>query len=206
MAEYGLYGAMVRHSLPLPPALLRAAGSCRKRPMPHSGDSDEEADDSDDDHDHERAHKGSKDEKQGGGREGSEKVDSGEESHKGRDSDDELMCPSEHLDHKDEDCNLEGTSWNEDQSEKSTEKFESSTIPSLVVHASEPHADSKTSQQKLNTTSASKPGPEIADEEGCKAPRKREEAEKEAKADELEDDAIGVRTRWMLRMPRSDFQ
>ena len=207
MAEYGLYGAMVRHSLPLPPALLRAAGSCRKRPMHHSENSDEEADDSDGDHD-ERALKGSKDEKPGDGREESEKVDSGEESHKGHDSDEELMCPSEHLNHKDEDSNLEGTSWNEDQSEKSTEKLESSTIPSqsLVLHASEPHADLKTSQQELNSTSASKPGAEIADDEECKAPRKREGTEKEAKGDELGGDAIGMRTRWMLRMPRWDFQ
>ena len=211
MAEYGLYGAMVRHSLPLPPALLRAAGSCRKRPMHHSGDSDDEADDSDGDHE-ERARKGSKDEPSDGrdSRGGIEKIDSGDESHKGRDSDEELMCPSERCDHKDEDSNLEGTSWKEDRSEKSTEKLDGSTIPSesLVVHAPEPQADLKTHQQELNTTSASKPGAEIADAEtaeGCKKPRKREGTEKEANGDELEDDAIGVRTRWMLRMSRLDF-
>jgi len=31
MAEYGLYGAMVRHSLPLPETILKAAGSKKKK-------------------------------------------------------------------------------------------------------------------------------------------------------------------------------
>lgn len=207
MAEYGLYGAMVRHSLPLPPALLRAAGSCRKRPRPHSGDSDDDDEDDDVDKEHEHSHKQRhaepRDEKlEEEGSDTSDDVDCRKKHDSAADCNSTSSAGHEHPGNKeDEESDVEKSSWSRDRRDEKSDNEKRAGLPSLRAQSSD--SMKLNSQQELQLQTLKSVAAIAAAAEAQK--KNGEESEKEqlqkADEDELEDEAlgVGVRTRWMER-------